>query len=99
MVISITRSSVTAEQARKVEAFLSEFLPRLRGRPGVRDICHFMNTESGDSTTIIIWRDDDARIAYRESELIKEPMAFEQQLGLASTREAFPLTFPPDPAG
>jgi hypothetical protein len=98
MVISITRSKVTAEQAHQVEAFLSEFLPRLRKQPGVRDIFHFTDPVAGESTTLIIWTDDGARVAYRDSELIKEPMALEKQLGLASTREAFPLTFPSDPA-
>lgn len=95
MVISFTTSRVTAEQAQQVEGFLGEFLPRLKQQPGVVDIFHFTKPDTGESTTIIVWADEEARLAYRESELIKEPMAFEQQLGLSSTREAFPLTFPP----
>ena len=41
---------------------------------------------------MIVWEDEEARAAYRESELIKEALELEQRLGLASTREAYPLT-------
>jgi heme-degrading monooxygenase HmoA len=95
VIISITSSRVTAEQADQVEGFLAGFLPRLKEQPGVVDVFHFMRPDAAESTTIIIWANDEARLAYRESELIKEPLALEESLGLSSAREAYPLTFPP----
>jgi heme-degrading monooxygenase HmoA len=96
MVVSITRSSgLTAEERNEVEGFLTSFLSRLeREQPGVVAAYHFHNDESNESTTIIVWQDEAARLAYREGELIKEAIATEQRLGLSSTREAFPLTYP-----
>jgi hypothetical protein len=61
----------------------------------VVDAYHFTRPESGESTTIIVWASDADRLAYRQSELIREPMAIEQELGLTTTREAYPLTYPP----
>ena len=93
MVISLTTSRVTPEQAQQVEEFLQGFLPRLRHEPGVVAIYHFHRQDPGELITIIVWETDEARQAYRQSELIKEPMALEQKLGLASSREAFPLSY------
>jgi heme-degrading monooxygenase HmoA len=92
VVISFTRSTVTPEQGREVEAFLSGFLPRLKEeQPGVVAIYHYTNADIGEQVTAIVWENDEARAAYRESELIKEALETEQRLGLTSTREAHPV--------
>jgi heme-degrading monooxygenase HmoA len=93
MVISFTSSKVTPEQGREVEEFLSGFLPRLKTeQPGVVAVYHFKRPQQGEQVTAIIWENDDVRAAYRESDLIKEALEVEQRLGLASAREAYPLT-------
>lgn len=95
MVISVTTSRPDLEQRREIEAFLADFLPRLeRQQPGVVAAYHYHDEAAGDSTTLIVWRDEASRLAYRESALIGEPMAMEQRLGLTSTRSAFLLTYP-----
>jgi len=91
MLISITSSKVNSEQAEKVENFLKEFLPRFKKQPGVVAIYHYRRPEKGDEATIVIWKDEESVKEYREGDLIKEPIAFEQKLGLPSTREAYPL--------
>lgn len=93
MVISLTKSQVTGEQAQRVEEFLHGLLPRMQRQPGVVAIYHYHDAGRGESTTAVIWESDEARQAYRQSELIKEAIAFEQKLGLASAREAYPLTY------
>jgi hypothetical protein len=55
-------------------------------------VYHFARHEDAEQVTLIVWQEEGARLAYRQSELIKEPMALEQRLGLTSTREAYPLT-------
>jgi heme-degrading monooxygenase HmoA len=93
MVISLTSSKVTPEQGRQVEEFLSGFLPRLKAeQPGVVAVYHFTKRDQGEQVTAILWENEAARAAYRESELIQEALELEQRLGLASTREAYPLT-------
>jgi heme-degrading monooxygenase HmoA len=93
VVISFTSSQVTPEQGRAVEEFLAGFLPRLKAeQPGVVAIYHFTKPEAGEQVTVIVWKDEEARSAYRQSELIKEALELEPRLGLASTREAYPLT-------
>jgi heme-degrading monooxygenase HmoA len=93
MVIGFTTSTVAPEQDREVEAFLGEFLPRLKGRvAGGRGGLSLHEARQGEEVTAIIWSNEDAEVAYRESELIKEALALEQRLGLASRREAYPLT-------
>lgn len=93
MLISITSSKVNNEQATKVERFLAEFLPRLKQEPGVVAIYHYKRPDKGDEATIVIWEDEQSIKRYREGKLIKEPIAFEQELGLqtTTTREAYPL--------
>lgn len=93
MVLSVTTSRVTSEQARQVEAFLHGFLPRLKQEQGVVAVYHFSRPEPHESTTLIVWESDEARQAYRQGDLIKEAMAFEQRFDLASTRDAYPLTY------
>jgi heme-degrading monooxygenase HmoA len=53
---------------------------------------HFMKPNRGEEVTAIIWESEDARADFRESELIKEALELKQRLGVASTREAHPLT-------
>lgn len=93
MLISITSSKVNSEQAEKVEKFLKEFLPRFKQQPGVIAIYHYKRPEQGDEATIVIWENEELLRRYREGDLIKEPIAFEQKLGLqtTTTREAYPL--------
>lgn len=91
MVISITSSRLTEEQTRLTEAFLQTFLPRMRTYPGVMAIYHFARPDHGDENTLVIWESEAALQAYRQSDLVKEAMAFEKDHGLPSTREAYPL--------
>ncbi len=93
MVVTVTRSVLEPRQRERVDRFLREFLPRLkREQPGVLDGFHFDNEAVGESTTLIFWRDEDARAAYRNGELIKEAMAMEQELGITSSRDAYPIS-------
>ena len=91
MLISITSSQVTTETSQQVEAFLQTFLPRMRQFPGVIAIYHFARPDQGDEKTIAIWESAEALRAYRESDLVKEAVAFEKKMGLPSTREAYPI--------
>jgi heme-degrading monooxygenase HmoA len=93
MVISLTTSRVTPEQSQQVEEFLQGFLPKVQREPGVVAIYHYHRPDPGESTTLIVWETDEARQSYRQSALIEEAAAFERKLGLASTREAYPLTY------
>ena len=94
MFLTITTSKATPEQFREVEAFLHEFLPRLKQQPGVLAMYHYARPEQGDESTIIIWENEEAVKAYRTSDLIKEAIAFEQAHHLPSTREGYPLLYP-----
>jgi heme-degrading monooxygenase HmoA len=93
MFITLTSSKVTDEQAREVESLLAEFLPRLKRQPGVLGIYHFRRPDLGDEVTAIVWENEQALRAYRESELIKEAIAFEKAHGLPSSREGYPLIY------
>ena len=90
MWITNTTSQVTREQRVEVEKFPGAFLPKMKPQPGVVAIYHYARPEVEDESTVIIWRDQESLTAYREGELIKEAIAFEQKLGLKSTREAYP---------
>lgn len=93
MYVTVTASrGLRAKQAQRVEGFLSEFLPRLKQEPGVKEILHGSSPEGSDATTIIVWESPDDAKRYRESALIGEPMALEKELGLASTRVGFAVT-------
>jgi len=91
MVISITSSQVTTETSQQVEDFLQTFLPKMRRFPGVIAIYHFARPDQDDEKTIVIWESAEALKVYRESDLVKEAVAFEKKMGLPSTREAYPL--------
>jgi quinol monooxygenase YgiN len=91
MIISITSSKYTEEQRPKVEAYLKTFLARMRLMPGVVSIYHYARPDKGDEHTLVIWENEAALKAYRQSDLVKEAMAFEQAQGLPGTREAYPI--------
>jgi len=95
MFITITTSKVTPEQSKLVESFLENFLPRMKQRPGVVAIYHYSKPDKGDESTVVIWESPEAVKSYRESDLIKEAMAYEKKLGLheTTTREGYPLIF------
>jgi hypothetical protein len=48
--------------------------------------------------TLIIWDSPEAMKQYRESSIIQEAMAFENELGASAERSAYPLVYPA-PAG
>ena len=94
MLISLTTSHPDADQRREIETFLAGFLPRLEQQPGVVAVYHYVDEDAGESTTLIVWRDEASRLAYREGTLIGEAMEMERRLGLISVRRAFPTTYP-----
>jgi heme-degrading monooxygenase HmoA len=91
MIISITSSRYSGAEAHQAEAFLKSFLPKMRRFPGVIAIYHYARPDLGDESTIIIWESDEALKHYRESDLVKEAIAFEKKSKLPTTREAYPL--------
>ena len=93
MYVTITASrGLSSEQAERVHRFLAEFLPRLKEQLGVREILHGASTDGRDVTTVIVWESADDAKQYRESELIREPIALEAELGLTSMRDGFAVT-------
>lgn len=93
MCVTITASKgLSSEQSGRVHQFLDEFLPRLKQQPGVREILHGASPDGWDVTTVIVWESADDARRYRESDLIREPMALEAELGLESTRDGFAVT-------
>jgi quinol monooxygenase YgiN len=94
MLISLTTSRPDLAQREEVDAFLAGFLPRLERQDGVVAAYHYTDDESGESTTVIVWRDEASRLAYRDSALIGKAIGMERRLGLTSTRRALPLTYP-----
>jgi heme-degrading monooxygenase HmoA len=85
---------VTPAQAQQVDEFLQGYLPQVQREPGVVAIYHFHRAATSESMTVIVWETEEARLAYRESVLIQDAVAFERQLGVTSTREVYPLTYP-----
>ena len=93
MYVTITASKgLSDEQAQRVHSFLADFLPRLKREPGVKEILHGASPDGADITTVIVWETPADAKRYRESELIREPIALEAELGLTSTREGFSVT-------
>jgi hypothetical protein len=91
--VTITASSdLSSEQAERVHGFLDEFLPRLMQQPGVKEILHGASPDGHGAHTVIVWETPDDAKRYRESDLIREPMALETELGLSSTRDGFAVT-------
>lgn len=96
MYITITSSQVKPSQVQVVENFLKDFLPRFRRQPGIISIYHYRRPEMDDESTIVIWKNQASLKAYRESDLIKEAIAFEEKHQLKSTRKAYPLIYVSD---
>jgi heme-degrading monooxygenase HmoA len=93
MYVTVTSSrGLGSEQAERVERFLEAFLPRLKQERGVREILHGRSPDGRDITTIIVWESDADAKRYRESDLIREPLALEAELGTESTRAGFAVT-------
>lgn len=90
MIVTVTEGHPDEEQAAQTEALLAEFLPRMREQPGVVEILHYSDPESGTVSTVVVWESEADVRRYREGELIKEAMAFEQQAG-ESARRAGPF--------
>jgi heme-degrading monooxygenase HmoA len=65
----------------------------MRQFPGVIAIYHYARPDRGDDSTVVIWESEVALKLYRQSELVKEAMAFEKKLNLLATREVYPLTY------
>ncbi len=93
MFITITSSKVPPELSGQVEGFLKEFLPRLKQQPGVVAIYHYARPKEQDEATIVVWNSPADVQAYRDSDLMKEVMAFESRLNLPATREGYPLAY------
>jgi heme-degrading monooxygenase HmoA len=94
MVISITSGSqITPEQFRQTEEFLHSFLPKLKNFPGVVHIYHYAGPDQSSGNTLIIWENEQALRVYRESELVKEAIAFEKKSGENVSRQSYPLLF------
>ncbi len=93
MFITITSSKVNADQLQEVETFLSDFLPRFEQQPGVAAIYHYIRPDQGDEVTVVIWENQEAVKAYRESALIQEATTFEKKHNLPATREGYPLQY------
>jgi len=92
MFVTITSSKGTAEQAAEAEKFLRGFLPRLKQQRGVVAILHYRRPDKGDESTVIVWENQEALQAYRNGDLIKEAIAFENKMNMPATREGYPLT-------
>ena len=92
MYISFTGGKTSKEAEEEVEKFLKEFLPRMRKLPSVVAIYHYSRPELGDNSTVVIWKDREAMLAYRNGDLIKEVGNFEKKMGLSVTRESYPLS-------
>ena len=88
MIISITSSHPINAQAKQVERFLETFLPKMRQFRGVKAIYHNARPGKGDDSTLVIWESQEAMAQYRQSELFREALAFEQKNNLPGTREA-----------
>ena len=93
MVVTITASQMDEQTLDAVEAFLSEFLPRMKREPGIVEIVHYAQRDQGKATTLVVWESEAHVGQYREGDLIKEARAFEQSMHLMSTRDGpFPVT-------
>jgi len=87
MILTVTESVLNPEQLARVESFLAGFLPRMREAPGVVEILHYADRESGRAQTLVVWEGEADVRAYRESELVKEAMAFEKSVGAPGDRK------------
>jgi quinol monooxygenase YgiN len=91
MIVTVTEGRPNEEQHAQTEVVLAEFLPRMKQEPGVVEILHYADPESGAAVTMVVWEGEADVRRYREGELIKEAIAFEQQSG-ESARRAGPFS-------
>jgi quinol monooxygenase YgiN len=92
MIVTVTEGHPNEAQEAQTEAFLAEFLPRMKQEPGVVEILHYTDPESGAAVTVVVWESDGDVRRYRERELIREAIAFEQKVGESVPRAGrFPL--------
>jgi quinol monooxygenase YgiN len=93
MYITLTTSKPDTEQARKLEAFLADFLPRMEREAGIVAIYHYTRPEQGEDVTVVIWESQEAAMNYRAGALIQEVNRMEKELNLPVTREGYPLLY------
>jgi quinol monooxygenase YgiN len=92
MVVTVTEGRYSPERQAQTEAFLAEFLPRMKEEPGVVEILHYADSEGGTTSTLVVWESEADVGRYREGELIKEAIAFEQRGGEPARRSGpFPV--------
>ncbi|HEY3413315.1 MAG TPA: antibiotic biosynthesis monooxygenase [Armatimonadota bacterium] len=93
MYVTVTSGEVNPAEAAKVEGSLQRILPRVKAFPGVLAIVHYVRPEKGDDVTIIVWENQQACQAYRESPLMQEVLAVERDMGVKITREGYPVSY------
>jgi len=92
MIVTVTEGQPNEAQGVQTEAFLAEFLPRMKREPGVVEILHYTDPESGAAVTVVVWESEGGVRRYREGELIREAIAFEQKIGESAGRAGpFPV--------
>ena len=92
MVVLVPEGRSGPEQQAQTEAFLAEFLPRMKMEPGVVEILHYTDPETGAAVTVVVWESEADVRRYREGELIREAIAFELKVGESARRAGpFPL--------
>ena len=90
MYISIQTSHVTGKSAAEVDAFMADFLPKVKELSGVEAIYHYARPAKSDECTVIIWRDEESYTAYSGSTLVMDELNFELSHGIKSNRESYP---------
>lgn len=92
MVVLVPEGRSGPEQQAQTEAFLAEFLPRMNQEPGVVEILHCADRESGTTSTVVVWESEADVRRYREGGLVKEAIAFERHSGEPARRSGpFPV--------
>jgi quinol monooxygenase YgiN len=94
MFITITTSRPSLDEWKVIKPFMAKFIPRLRQVPGVQAVYFSFREDKGDETTFIVWENTRAIQTYRESPLFQEAVEFENEHGLSSTRDGFPVGDP-----
>jgi hypothetical protein len=86
------RARLSAEQAERVESFLGEFLPRLKQESAVIEILHGGSPDGRDITRSSSGKARMTQSVTARARSSKNRWPLEQELGLASTREAFAVS-------
>jgi heme-degrading monooxygenase HmoA len=93
MYITVSTVEQKANEAEKIEKFLAQFFPRLEKHPGVISVYRYLRPEQEDSSTIIIWENQEAWNGYVGSSLKGEIDTFMRDNHLKIKREGFPLAY------